>query len=79
MNEPTKPDKAAALAYILRAKSLSLSSDKWMIVGYLAEVEWKTAGLSREVMGKVREARQGFEKKNVVPDFQSLMGLVERL
>jgi hypothetical protein len=82
MTSPTKPDQAKALSCIHAAKSLTgvmTPAAKWMAVGYLSEAEWKLAGLSIEVMGKVREARHGIEKKGTAPDWAALIAAVESL
>lgn len=82
MTSPIKPDRAAALSCIRSAQSLAgvmTPAAKWLAVGYLSEAEWKLAGLSIEVMAKVREARHGVEKKGTAPDWDVLIASIETL
>jgi hypothetical protein len=83
MKSPLAPDKQKALEYINKACAASFDgkteADRWLAIGYLAQAETLLAGLSCEVMGKVREARHLMEKKNAVPDFKYLLDLIERL
>jgi len=82
MTSPTKPDRAKALTYVRNAQALAgtmKTIDKWMAIGYLSQAEWSLAGLSCEVMGKVRDARHGIEKKGTAPDWAALITAIETI
>ena len=73
-NTPFKPDKEKTVKHLFIARTLLLGNrDTWMIVGHLTEAETYIAGLSCEIMERIREARHSLEKQNIKPNLDPII------